>query len=177
VARERRVIVFGKNSDGSYAAALENPVDLETIDYLTKFLQAAIVPYLASAEDLHYGFSFYSRRSATEFKKIIEENITASRRTKAAGLEQAAEEVPIVAIVDNLIAYAIASRASDIHLEILEKELMARYRIDGILQEITRIPKEVHPAVVARIKLLASLKLDEHAKPKTAASVINWVRI
>jgi len=166
VARQRRVIVFGRNSDGSFAAAMENPVDLETIDFLSKFLKGKIVPYLASPEDLHHGFSFYSRRSAESFKQIIEENIQASLHSQAAGIAEAAKEVPIIAIVDNLIAYAIASRASDIHLEVLEKELMIRYRVDGILHEIIRVLKEVHPAVVARIKLLASLKLDEHAKPQ-----------
>ena len=166
LSRQRRLIVFGKNQDGSYAVAMENPVDLEAIDYLSKLLKTKIVPYLASPEDLNYGFSFYSRRSAESFKKIIEENIGASMRSQAAGTEEAAKEVPIIAIVDNLIAYAISSRASDIHMEILEKELLIRYRIDGILHEIIRIPKEVHPAIAARIKLLASLKLDEHNKPQ-----------
>src|SRR3989344_3199922 len=80
--------------------------------------------------------------------------------------EETAREVPIVAIVDNLISYAISLRASDIHLEIFDEFLLIRYRIDGVLHEILKIPKQVHPAIVARIKLLGGLKLDEHSKPQ-----------
>jgi len=68
--------------------------------------------------------------------------------------------------VDNLMAYAVSSRASDVHFEILDDVVMIRFRIDGILHEIIRMPKEVHPAVVARIKILSSLRVDEHSRPQ-----------
>ncbi|MBI3088744.1 MAG: type II/IV secretion system protein [Candidatus Colwellbacteria bacterium] len=84
--------------------------------------------------------------------------------TKSA--EEVAREVPIVAIVDNLISYAVSLRASDIHLEIFDEFLLIRYRIDGVLHEILKTPKQVHPAITARIKLLGGLKLDEHSKPQ-----------
>ncbi len=166
IARERRVIVFAKNSDESYAIAMENPVDLEAIAYLERFLKTAVHPYFVSSEDLNYGFTFYGRRSADSFKKIIEDNIAMSLQSKASGDIEAAEDIPIVAIVDTIISYAISSRASDIHIEALEKEVLVRYRIDGILHEVARIPRAVHQAIAARIKLLAALKLDEHSKPQ-----------
>ena len=166
IARQRRAVVFGKREDGSIDVAMENPVDIESTDFLGKFLRAKINPYLISSSDLNYGFSFYGKKSSESFKKIIEDNIKASLQTKARGEKEAATEVPIIAIVDSVVSYAISSRASDIHIEALEKEIIIRYRIDGILHETVRVPKEVHPAIVARIKLLASLKLDEHAKPQ-----------
>jgi len=166
IARSKRVIIFGKNADGSFDVAMENPVDLETIEYLKRALKAEIRPYLVLPEDMNYGLTFYGRRSASSFKKIIEDNIAASLRIKNEGAGDAAEEVPIVAIVDTIVSYAISSRASDIHIETLEGEVLVRYRVDGILHEITRIPRAVHPAIAARIKLLASLKLDEHNKPQ-----------
>ena len=166
IARAKRVIVFGKNADGSFDVAMENPVDLETIEYLKRALAGTVNPYLVLPEDLNYGFTFYGRKSADSFKKIIEDNIAASLRIKAEGAGEAAEEVPIVAIVDTLILYAISSRASDIHIEALETEVLIRYRVDGILHEIARIPRAVHPAIVARVKLIAKLKLDEHNKPQ-----------
>ncbi len=166
LAREKRAIIFGKKEDGSFNVALENPNDLEGIEFLEKYLKGKIRLYLVSAEDLNYGFSFYGKRSAESFKSIIAENIKASMLSQATGIKEAATEIPIVAIVDNIISHAIASRASDIHIEALEKEIIIRYRVDGILHEIIRVPKEVHAAIVARIKLLASLKLDEHSRPQ-----------
>ena len=166
VARKKRAVVFAKGADGSFHVAMENPVDLEAIEYLKKALRAPVVAYLVSSEDLNYGFTFYGRRSADGFRKIIEENIAASLRLKAEGAKESADEVPIVAIVDTVMSYAVSSRASDIHIEALEGEVLVRYRIDGILHEIARIPRSVHPAIVARVKLLANLKLDEHGKPQ-----------
>ncbi len=166
IARAKRVIVFGANADGSFDVAMENPVDLETIEYLKRALKAPVNPYLALPDDMNYGFTFYGRRSADSFKKIIEDNIAASLRIKNEGVGEAAEEVPIVAIVDTIISYAISSNASDIHIEALEQEVLVRYRVDGILHEIARIPHAVHPAITARIKLLSGLKLDEHNKPQ-----------
>ncbi len=166
IAREKRVIVFGKKEDGGFQVAMEDPSNLQTIEFLSKYLKGKIEPFLASREDLNRGFSFYGQQSAKDFRIIIEENIQESLRSKVAGSKKAATEVPIVAMVDNLVSYAISSRASDIHIEILEDNILVRYRIDGILHEMVRIPKEVHPAIVARIKLLSGLKLDEHSKPQ-----------
>lgn len=166
VARQRRVILFRKNADGSIDAAMEDPSDLVDIEFLERYLNAKVNPYLASPSELSRGFSLYAGATAQSFKKIIEDNVAASLRVGAKSVQEEAMEVPIVAIVDNLISYAISLRASDIHLEIFDEFLLIRYRIDGVLQEILRTPKQIHPAVMARLKLLANLKLDEHSKPQ-----------
>ena len=166
IARQRRVILFKKNTDRSIDAAMEDPSNLVDVEFLERYLSAKINPYLASASELGKGFSLYGRESAQNFKKVIEDNAMASLRVGTKSVEERAEEVPIVAIVDNLISYAISLRASDIHLEIFDEFLLIRYRIDGVLQEILRIPKQVHPAISARLKLLGGLKLDEHSKPQ-----------
>ncbi len=166
-AREKRVIAFGKEEDGSYSVAMEDPSDLEATEFLTRFFNVPIKPYFASKDELNIGFSFYSKGGAEDFRRVIEESAAASLRSRITGEEQeAAEDVPIIAIVDNLLAYAASSRASDIHLEILEDILLIRYRIDGVLHEIMRLPKQVHPAITARIKLLSGLKLDDHTRPQ-----------
>ncbi len=165
-ARQRQVIVFAKEPDGSFDAAMTDPSDLETISFLSQRLKAKIRPMLATAEDLNRGFSVYGYELGQDFKKLIEDNIRASLATQAKSVEEAASELPIVGIVDNILSYAMASRASDIHIEILEDALFIRYRIDGILYEIMSVSKEVHPAIVARLKLLAGLKIDEHYLPQ-----------
>ena len=166
VARQRRALVFNREENGVFDVAMANPSDLETIGFLTQHLKGKIKPFLATQEDLNRGFAIYGLQSAQNFKKIIEEQIQASLISQSKTIEEAASQLPIVAIVDNLLSYAVASRASDIHIEILEDATLIRYRVDGILYEIMRIPKAIHPAVVARLKLLAALKIDEHYKPQ-----------
>ena len=166
IARQRQVTVFNKEEDGTYDVAMVDPSDLETITFLGQRLKARIKPFLATSEDLNRGFKVYGYELGQDFKKLIEDNIKQSLLTQAKSAEEAASDLPIVGIVDNILSYAIASRASDIHIELLEEATFIRYRIDGILYEIMSVPKAVHPAIVARIKLLSGLKIDEHFQPQ-----------
>ncbi|MDP3729333.1 MAG: GspE/PulE family protein [bacterium] len=166
ISRDRRAVPFRREPDGSIAVALENPSDLETIEYLRQYLKVDIKAYFASPGDMNVGLSLYSRRGAQDYIKIIQENVAASLRSKLSGDAEAAQNIPIVAILDNIVAYGVSLRASDIHLEILEDALLIRYRIDGMLHEMFRLPKEVHAALTARVKLLSMMKLDEHSKPQ-----------
>jgi len=166
IARQRRVAVFNREPDGTFDVAMADPSDLGTIEFLSERLSGKIKPYLTTSEDLDRSFSIYGMAMARDFKKIIEENVQASLRSSSRNLEEASIQVPVVAVVDNIISYAASLRASDIHLEILEENTLIRYRIDGVLYEILRIPKEVHTALVARLKILAGLKIDEHHQPQ-----------
>jgi type IV pilus assembly protein PilB len=166
IARQRQVIAFGREPEGVIDVAMLDPGDLQSIEFLNQYLKAKIKPFLATSDDLNRGFSIYGLQSATDFRKVIEDNIQASLRKQAKSEEESAVDLPIVAAVDNILHYAVSLRASDIHIEVLEENTMIRYRIDGILREIMRIPKSVHPAIVARIKLLAGLKIDEHYSPQ-----------
>lgn len=166
VAREREVIIFGKEENGSLSAAMADPSDLSTVEYLNQNLHARIRAYLATPEDLERGYAVYGEELASSFRETIEKNIQESLRNQTKSEAEAASEVPIVEAVENLLSYAISLRASDVHLEALEEDTLIRYRIDGILFEIMRIPKSVHPSLVARIKLLAGLKIDEHYAPQ-----------
>ncbi len=166
LARQREVVIFKKEEDGSYDVAMADPSNLETIKFLSQHLQARINPYYATINDLNRGYAIYGSQTAQDFKRLIEEKIQESLRSQAKTIEEAASMLPIVSIVEGLLSYAMASRASDIHLEVLEDATMVRYRIDGILFEIMRMPKVIHAALVARIKILSGLKIDEHYKPQ-----------
>ncbi len=166
IARQRRAVPFKREPDGTFDVAMTDPSDLEAIEFLSERLNGKIKPYLVTAEDLDRAFSVYGMEMTLDFKKIIEENVQASLRSSSRSLEEASLQVPVVAVVDNIISYAASLRASDIHMEILEDSTMIRYRIDGILYEILRIPKEVHSALVARLKILSGLKIDEHHQPQ-----------
>ena len=166
VARSRQSVVFNKEDDGTFDVAMVDPSDLETREFLEQRLGAKIHPFLASPGDLNRGFSVYGYELGQDFKKIIDDNVRASLVSQSKDAKEAAGDLPIVGIVDNILSYALASRASDIHIEILEESTFIRYRIDGILYQVMDITKAVHPGIVARIKLLAGLKIDEHFAPQ-----------
>jgi type IV pilus assembly protein PilB len=102
------------------------------------------------------------KRKAGEIKAIREEEKVEEREE----LEKMAMELPIIKIVDTFIKHAILQRASDIHIEPMEKEVLVRYRIDGILRDAMTLPKISAPGIVARIKVLSNLRLDEHRLPQ-----------
>ncbi|MFA6365395.1 MAG: ATPase, T2SS/T4P/T4SS family [Candidatus Paceibacterota bacterium] len=167
IARRRKIIVFGKELDGKFKVAMDDPSDLETVDFLMLKLGGGVKPYLATEDDLNRGFSMYGKKLTQDFKQIIEASVRESLRSRARGDKtNEAEDLPIVAIIDNLLSYAVSSRASDAHFEVLDDSVLVRFRIDGILHEIIRMPKEIHPAIIARIKILSSLRVDEHSHPQ-----------
>jgi type IV pilus assembly protein PilB len=165
-AREKKVVLFKREQNGALDAAMEDPSDLATIEYLETKFQTKVNPFLASSTDLSRVFAFYGKQQVEGFRKIIQENIQASLQLSGKKDVEAAVEVPIITITDNILSYAIALRASDVHIEALEKEVLVRYRIDGVLHEIIRIQKEILAAIVARFKILAGMKLDEHMAPQ-----------
>jgi type IV pilus assembly protein PilB len=166
IARQRQAIIFNLEPNGVLDAAMADPSDLETIEFLSQRFKTKVRPFLATPEDLNRGFSIYGYELGRDFKKLIEENIHASLLSQAKTIEEAAAQLPIMGIVDNILSYAMASRASDIHIEVLEEATLIRYRIDGILYEVMSVTKAIHPAIVARIKILSGLKIDEHMKPQ-----------
>lgn len=166
VARQREAIIFGVEPDGILDVAMVDPNDLQTVEFLTQYLKTRIRPFLATNEDLNRGYAIYGYKTTNDFQKIIEDNVQESLRNQSRSTEEAAADLPIVAIVENILSFAVSLRASDIHIEILEDSTLIRYRVDGILREIIRIPKSVHSALVARFKILSGLKIDEHYKPQ-----------
>ncbi|MCL5733343.1 MAG: GspE/PulE family protein [Patescibacteria group bacterium] len=166
IARQRQAVIFGREADGALDVAMIDPSNLETIEFLKQYLKAGIKIFLASGDDLNRVFLIYESKSSKSLQKIVGEQIQEALRTGSKTLEEAAAALPIVTIVDTLISYAISMRASDVHIEFLEDEILIRYRIDGILYEILRMPKVLQGAIIARIKILSGLKIDEHYKPQ-----------
>ena len=166
IARTYGAVTIGTNNN-KIQVALADPTNLETIKFLEKYLQKQLEIYLTDEDDLQIAFSKYRQELMTNFRKIIENQIIAlGRLGKEIDVAKIASAVPIISIVDNLISYAAALNASDIHLEILADSMLIRFRIDGILREIAYLPSEIHPAIIARIKILANLQIDEHSKPQ-----------
>ena len=125
--------------------------------------------YYTTLSSFKYGLKQYKKKIGSDFNKIVSENIEKSFslvNDQEAGLAKMAESIPIVSILDSIIEHAVVLGASDIHFEPLVNEILIRYRVDGIMQEILNMPKIITPILVARVKVLANLLIDEHRVPQ-----------
>lgn len=172
IARSHNIIAFRKQGLNLEVAMLD-PEDLRTIEFIKKTSNFKILPRLTTPESIKNVLRQYQQTLEAEFGEIIkkeagvikpirEEEIVEEKEE----LRKAAEELPVIRIVDTLLKHAILQRASDIHIEPTEKEVVVRYRIDGILRDAMVLPKQVSSGIVARIKVLSNLKLDEHRLPQ-----------
>ena len=174
IARTHNIIAYKKDND-SLDVAMLDPENLETIEFIKKTSNLKILPRLTDRASIKHALAQYRKSLEAEFGEIIKKEtgeavkIVESKDIADLGeedLKKIAEDLPIVKIADTLLKHAIAQRASDIHVEPQEKEVVVRYRIDGILHDAMFLPSQVAPGIIARIKVLANLKLDEHRLPQ-----------
>lgn len=168
--------------DGVLEIGMTDPDNLEAIEALNFIATRVSLPYkvfLISDEDfervigMYKGLSGEVGQALNELQTTIEEDIAPALDEAAAGKpvqgdgpSAMREDAPVTKIVATILRYAVDGKASDIHIEPVRDELKVRFRVDGILYTSLRLPKNVERAVVARIKVLSSLKLDERRKPQ-----------
>jgi type IV pilus assembly protein PilB len=165
-AKQYRAILFDKEKDSeTYLVAMEDPDDIEAADTLQKVLGTNMRTYVANRSNINAGIDRYRENIGTEITKVAsdEEDDSAEEEVKE---EDIAEDSPIAQTVNLIIEYAIRSGASDVHIEPREQYLSVRYRIDGILREVNRLPKKIMAALISRIKILSNLKIDERRVPQ-----------
>jgi general secretion pathway protein E/type IV pilus assembly protein PilB len=172
VARKYRVIpVF--QGEGKIGLAIEDPSDLNTLDSLTHLLNAEIEPRVASEQDIEAALNKYyggEKRKAMsenkEFEGVIKElTLEHVEVTDDAGAE-VESDAPLIRLVNQIIVEAFKLRASDIHLEPMEKKFRLRYRIDGLMIEMKSPPKRLQAPVIARLKIQAGMVISEHRVPQ-----------
>jgi type IV pilus assembly protein PilB len=162
VAKNNNVIIFKKDGN-KLRVAMIDPNNIQIIDYLRKKTGFDIVPCLTTEKSIKDALKQYKKSLQAEFGEIINEE---KDEAEGKDLEKIAEDLPIIKIVDTLLEHAILQAASDIHIEPDEKEVRVRYRVDGVLHDAMNLPREVLFGIVARIKVLSNLKLDEHRVPQ-----------
>ena len=172
IARKHNIIAYKKDGKKLEVAMLD-PEDLQTIDFIRKKAALKILPRLTNKESIKNALRQYKESLASEFGELIgreskEVKVLKVQKgeTEGGALAKRAEEVPIMKIVDAILRHAVLQNASDIHIEPQEKEVVVRYRIDGILHDTMTLPSNVQSGIVARIKVLSDLKLDEHRLPQ-----------
>src|SRR5690606_10724094 len=144
---------------------MENPQDIEALEFVKRKCGKHVVPFYITPADFTKTIGQYKRNIKSVFKEIIEHNVQQAKLT-ASSTKEVAEELPVIKIMDTILEYASAEGASDIHLNSLEESLMVRFRVDGLLMDIASLPISIQPALVARIKILSGLKIDEHRIPQ-----------
>lgn len=112
-------------------------------------------------------------RALEELEQGLEEEEKKVRPRSAAEFEQMAEEAPITKIVAVILRHAVEGLASDIHIEPTRQELRVRFRLLGMLHSSIHLPLKVHPAVIARIKIISNLKIDESRIPQDGRFSVN----
>lgn len=157
VANKQKIIPFKKDERGLHLAVAD-PSNFEIIDFVKKKTGSPVIVYLVGESDLYHALNLYTANVEEAFDKIIQKNI---EQVKNAGVNLLVEP-PIIKIVETILVYGYKNRASDIHIEPEEKNLLVRFRIDGILHDIISLPFDIHEQIVSRIKVLAKLRTDEH---------------
>ncbi len=174
IARTHNIVAFKKTADSLEIAMLDTD-DLSAIDFVKKKVRLKILPRLTDTESIKSVILQYQKSLKAEFGDIIQKEAASLKMiaeekngqpASESDLKKIAEDLPVVRIVDTLLKHAIIQNASDIHIEPLENELLVRYRIDGLLHDAMVLPKNAQESVVARIKVLANLKLDEKRLPQ-----------
>lgn len=162
LARKRRIVPL--QLDGTnLVVAMVDPLDVFAIDDAGIAARRPVKPVVAvesevdAAIERAYGMGAAAQAVLSELGEI-EQTPTGE-----------AEDAPVVRLVNLILTQAFKDRASDIHVEPAEEEIRVRYRIDGVLQTVMNVPKNVQPALISRVKVLARLNIAEHRVPQDGA--------
>jgi len=162
LAKEHDVIAFEVQKNRIRLATLD-PTDVQTIEFIRRKTGLEPEIFLTTPGDI--------REALRRYHADLEQDINITQLSDEVDvdkkdLKKAAEELPIINIVNSILEHAVFEESSDIHIEPKEKEVTVRYRIDGILRRVMSLPKKVQSGIVARVKILSNLKIDEHMVPQ-----------
>lgn len=158
VARKYKAIPYARNKDGIKVAIpdVSNPLIVEMIQRKTG---QKVTTTMATERDIYNKLYIYRSDLQKTFDQMINEQIKTAGKTPNS-------EAPIIKVVDLIIKYAYQDLTSDVHIEPSEKETLVRFRIDGILHDVLSLPSNIHDQIITRIKVLSSLRTDEHMTPQ-----------
>lgn len=178
VARRYHVVPVYKTDD-SVTVALSDPTELDTLDTLRYLLKKNVDGVLATRAQVKVALDrYYAAESTMEsmLGQISDDTVSVA----SSGVEDMMQDAdateadaPIIKLVSLIILEAYRNRASDIHLEPMEKRFRVRYRIDGVLHEVDSPPKRLQSAIISRVKIMASMKISERRIPQDGRIEVN----
>lgn len=152
--------------------AIADPLDMDAIDSISHVVRRSVNCHLAPLRSIEKAIlEYYKEARGSEvdeiFSEVLDLDSLSAPQEEASDTENAIEdEAPIIRYVHRTISEALRQRASDIHLEPLEKRFRIRYRIDGVLHEMESPPKRLQPSIISRIKLMADISIAEKRVPQ-----------
>ena len=174
VARRYRIIPVYKH-DNTLTVAIGDPMDVDTVDSLRYVLKMNVEAVVASPDDIDNSLTRYYGTTDDTVENMLQEitegdvELTGGHKaleTKIDDGSQTDSDAPIIKLVGMLILEAFRNRASDIHIEPLEKKLRVRFRIDGLLREVESPPKRLQAAIISRVKIMANMSIAEKRVPQ-----------
>ena len=149
------------------AVAMIDANNVQAVDYLSNLIQRPLKVFMASEAGIRHVLDQY-KTDLSSVDVAAEQSEEDVREAEAhdGNIKTIVQDSPISRALSTILEYAVKSRASDVHVEPLEKSLQIRCRVDGVLREVMQLPKSIEPALVSRIKILSNLKIDEHRMPQ-----------
>jgi type IV pilus assembly protein PilB len=167
IARQYSAVLFKIDEDGTQHLAMDDPDDVQAFNFIQKQIGENIKLYVATRNNILSCLENYRGDVNKELSQVIDvQREGAPGQSETITEADIAENSPIAQTVNLLLEYAIRSSASDVHIEPREDYVQIRYRIDGVLKEVNRLPRNVMNALVSRIKILSNLKIDERRLPQ-----------
>ncbi len=173
VARQYMAVLFKVDEAGVHHIAMEDPDDVQAINFIQKETGTNSKIYIASKDNILSILDMYRGDVTKELDEVIDIQREQGDGVEVIAEKDIAEDSPIAQTVNLLLEYAVRSHASDVHIEPREDGIQVRYRIDGVLKEVNRLPKNVVGALTSRVKILANLKIDERRVPQDGRFKIN----
>src|SRR5579875_974357 len=150
--------------DGKLVVAMADPANVFAIDDIRSITGLDVKPVVATRADVLAAINRYHR--ADEELDDLTSTLAAEETEDLASLDEVVEDAPIVKFVNLLITQAVQDRASDIHIEPTERDLRVRFRIDGVLHEVMRSPRNIQSGVISRLKIMADMNIAERRVPQ-----------
>lgn len=166
IARQYNAILFKIDEDATMHLAMDDPDDVQAVNFIQKQIGTNTKLYLASRENILTCLENYAGDVGEKLSDAIDIQTEDDGSKQDVKDSDIAEDSPVAKTINLLLEYAIRSSASDIHIEPREEFVQIRYRVDGVLKEVNRLPRNVLGALTSRIKILANLKIDEHRVPQ-----------
>ena len=158
LARKYKAIPFARDKDG-IKVAMADPSNVLIQEMIARKTGQKVFAYLATERDIFNKLFLYRKDLQKTFDSLVSEQVRSAGKTTSI-------EAPIAKIVHLIIQYGYQDRASDIHIEPEENNTLVRFRVDGILHDVLFLPKKLHEQISTRIKVLSSLRTDEHLSPQ-----------
>lgn len=166
IARQYSAVLFKIDEDGLMHLAMDDPDDVQAFNFIQKQIGENVKLYIATRSNILDCLENYRGDVTKELNQVIDVQREDSGEGQIVTEADVAEDSPIAQTVNLLLEYAIRSNASDVHVEPREEYVQVRYRIDGVLKEVNRLPRNVMNALVSRVKILSNLKIDERRVPQ-----------